>query len=406
VVHNRFAIYGLSENPFPGVAVADRNDPGPFVPFDKKFMEKIFFLIDISIEQKAWRGIPLIGKIGSGKTRLLLEIQSKYADRKEVKIIFVDNPGLSLKEFYASIIDEFIKDGNVLAFLFQRYRESLLEVISKHSQRGLEYPTKILFDLSRRGLVYDVLTNLMQREGLFLDKSLARSFAIILANEIFQRENFFKGRVSFVGSNMGLLKDFGIARDFLKGRRISRTDSAKLGYMEQELDDKTIIDFGLKPLIEISKLMGHQMIIVLVDQFERIIEHLPTRTMLNLLDGYRSLIDKNLDRFTAVFACTTESWFESATAYPSFKDRFSDPLEIPRITFDVAKSLIVAYCDRYRILEDYKGSIFPFDEESISYILSKSSTVRDFLENCNIVLSRASIDGVKRIDKKTITKFM
>jgi len=403
---NKFARYGLKNNPFPEVAIANFDDLRPFIPFDEKFMKEIFVLIDSSISQKAWGGIPLVGKIGSGKTRLLFEVYERYRQSDRVKLIFVDNPGLSLKDFYAVIVGKVLEDKSLLTFLFQRYKENLMEIISRRPQTSLEYPSKIIFDISKRGIIYDALNNLMCEEEIFPDQSLARSFAIVLAYEITSKKEYFKDKISFVGSMQELLNDYRSAKDFLDGVRLPRRESARLKFEKRELDERTIINSGIKSLIRIFKLKGYEMLFLLIDQFERVVEQLPTRSMLSLLDGYRSLIDKNLENFSAVFACTTESWFESAAAYPSFKDRFADPAEIPKVTLEVAQKIVVAYCDEYRISSEYKGLPFPFDQKSISYIFTKSETIRDFLENCHMVLLKASLKSVSKIDEKSITQLL
>jgi len=403
---NRFARYGLKQNPFPEVAIANKDEPGPFVSFDEEFMRRLSFLIESSISQKAWGGIPLVGKVGSGKSRLLFEILKKYKESKQVKPIFVDNPGLSLKNFYSAIVEEVLREPSLVPFLFQRYGENLLEIVRKHGQKTLAYPSKLVFDLDEREAIYDTLASLMSEEEIFLDESLGRCFAIVVAYEIVTKKDYFRDEVSFVGSTEGIIEDNNLARQFLKCQRLPLGVSARMKCKTQEMDERTIVNFGIKSLSRLYRLMGYEMILLLVDQFERIVEQLPTRTMLNLLDGYRSLIDKNLENFMAVFACTTEAWFESAKAYPSFKDRFTDPLEIPEVTPDTAKRIVIAFCDRSRISEQYKGSTFPFTNASISYVLKKSDTIRDFLEKCHMVLLQASIRSLPKIEDKSIAQFL
>lgn len=403
---NRFARYGLKQNPFPEVAIASRDEPGPFVTFDEEFMKKLSFLIESSINQKAWGGIPLVGKVGSGKSRLLLEIYRKYKESKQVKLVPIDNPGLSLKSFYSIIVEEILRDTNVVAFLFSRYKENILEIVRKHGQKMILYPSKPVFDLERKEVIYDTLSNLMWEEQIFLDESLGRCFAIIIAYEVVTKKDYFRDEISFTGSTAGIFQDQSFAWEFLKGGRLPRNVAARLKCQTQEIEEKNIVNFGVRSLSRLLRLMGFEMIFLLVDQFERVIEQLPTRTMLSLLDGYRSLIDKNLENFSAVFACTTESWFESAKAYPSFKDRFTDPLEIPKIKSDIAKKLVIAFCDRYRISDEYKGSTFPFTDAAISYILERSDTIRDFLENCHMVLLQASIKPLPRITDKNVAQLL
>jgi hypothetical protein len=403
---NRYARYGLKQNPFPEVAIASKDEPGPFVIFDEKFMKRLIFLIESSLSQKAWGGIPLVGKVGSGKSRLLFEIYKRYKESKQVKLILIDNPGLSLKNFYSVILEEALKDPNLVPFLFHRYRENLLEIVTQHGHKTLMYPSALAFDLEKREVIYDALASLMHEEEVFLDESLGRCFAIAITYEIVTKKDYFKDEVSFVGSTEGIFQDHSLALEFLKGGRLPRTVSVRLKCPTQEMEERTIVNFGIKSLCRLFRLMGYGMIFLLVDQFERIIEQLPTRTMLSLLDGYRSLVDKNLENFSAVFACTTESWFESVKAYPSFKDRFTDPLEIPKVTAETARRIVIAFCDPSRISRQYKNSIFPFSEGSISYILEKSDTIRDFLENCHLVLLQASIKLLPKIEDANITGFL
>lgn len=403
---NMFAIYGLKYNPFPQVAIANRMNPGPFVAFDKKFMENIQVLIDSSIDNKAWGGIPLIGVVGSGKTRLLFKIHDTYRSNRQVKFLTIENPGLSLTEFYAMMINEVTKDEEFLTAIFNRYKENLLHIISKYSQKTLEYPSKNLFSLNRREIIYDTLSELMNRDNLILDESIAKSFGIICCYNIVVKKDFFKETVAFSGPIDKLVREYRIAMGFLQGHLIPESFSTALKYKKRQLNGRMIIDYGLKAIINVYRLIGYEMLFLLVDQFERIIEQLPTRSMLNLLDGYRNLIDRNLENLSAVFACTTESWFESAKAYPSFKDRFTDPVEIPRITLDAARKIVIAYCDQCRISDKYQNSLFPFDDSAISYILSKSGTVRDLLENCHIVLFKASLNKIPKIDEKSVIELL
>jgi hypothetical protein len=261
---------------------------------------------------------------------------------------------------------------------------------------------ELVFSMDNRDVIYGKLAKILIDQQFSEDPSLSKAMAVICTYSVIDKKDLLGKNMRFIGQIKEVEEDYRIARNFLKGVRITRNEANRLGFEDRELSDKMIIDYAIRAFVNVYKSQGCKMLFLLVDQFERVIEQLPTRTMLGLLDSYRSLIDRNLENFSAIFACTTESWFESASAYGSFKDRFTDPVVIPKITLEIAQKLVIAYCDSFRLSDEHKGSLFPFDKDSILFILRKSLSTRDFIENCHMILLKASLKQQSGINSRNI----
>ena len=406
---NPYEIYDLKRNPFPFKAIASLRleDIGPFVPFKKGITKNLEFLIKATMETKRWIGIPLVGPIGSGKTRLLIHLKDlmkkKYG--KKIKCIIIENPGLSLREFYSKFITELIETREIIYIIITKFENEILKILKSNFRTSVTsyLNGESIYLAGNLKKTYEDIKNTFIKD-IISDEDVALSLAILSVYYIVN-EGVYSPHINF-SKEIDLTSDYRAALDFLKGKKISERHADRLGYISRQLSDPRIANYSFASIIKILKLDGTEVVFLFVDQFEKIIEKLSKKDKLDLLDSYRSLIDNNLFNFSAIFGCTTESWVVSEQVNPSFADRFNKTIEIPKIDIVMAKNLVKKYSDLHRISKKYIGTYFPFNEKSIRKILEESDSIRDFLENCFKILYRAAHDKEKKITENLVSKFI
>ncbi len=83
-------------------------------------------------------------------------------------------------------------------------------------------------------------------------------------------------------------------------------------------------------------------VLILLDEFEHIIKGSKSQ-LTTFLNDFRNLIDANLMNFSMVLACVLESWFEATKSNPGFEERFISPLELPKLSEESGKLIIIEY---------------------------------------------------------------
>ncbi len=389
---NPFQRYGLKNNPFPDPAIISLSEGErmPYVSFNGDLTKRIKTKVADTIQSGRWGGIPLVGPLGSGKTRLLAylkkELKDEYGDR--LICVPIDNPGTDFRTFYSKFISGVLKRKSIEKNILRKFKDDLRDYFSAGGRK--KYHGEEYFEISSSKLyeTYEKICDFLISNEIALDEDISRSLSILTYNYIID-ENIFQNKV--LKENINLTRNHRTAKKFLKGDKIGKRDADELNYTSRKLSKSEIINYSVKSIINTLTLGESEIVFLFLDQFEKTIQNLSEKKFINLLDDYRSLIDSNLFNFSALFACTTESWFEATEANPSFADRFSDAAEIPPMNLEMAKNLVSEYIRAKRTSKEEK-EIYPFTEDGIAKVFEHSDNPRDFLENCHSMIEIAAYE--------------
>jgi hypothetical protein len=194
------------------------------------------------------------------------------------------------------------------------------------------------------------------------------------------------------------------AEKFLRGDKLSRTDVSELKIKSEKLSKDDIIKYALPLIINIHKQAGFKIVFILLDEFEHIIKGSKSQ-LTTFLNDFRNLIDANLMNFSMILACVLESWFEATKSNPGFEERFISALELPKLSEESGKLIIIEYSNLERFNEKERGKLAPFKEEVIKDLITISdNNIRKYIELCHEVLSKAAFENVTEIDRKFVIK--
>lgn len=412
----RFEKFGLKINPFPKSGTANTNESSDFTkllaPIDDNIKHEIEnYVIDslFSEDDDDQKLICTItGDYGTGKTQLLLYakwlIQSLP---KNAYVIYINNPETKLSELIGAII-EHIGQEQFKKYLWEQiltklksnenYKDQLLNFITK-SKTG---KTGDLFDSQDLSLE----NNPFSIENETNHKALLDSFLKLLPSNSDKKEfnNILKQIITqiLLESNDN---DFVIANYFYnlisEDFGVNKTWETITSGSGQYLDNKVVK--LLNAIINIVQAQGFERFYILVDEFEDITSgRLAKKEVDNYSHNLRTLIDKER-RWCLLIAMTSAALKDLRLISPPLVDRLTDrEIKIERLTNEQAKQIFINYLNIARE-EDKKGqSTFPFTEEAIEYINSKSEELpRLVLRRANFLLERAS-EVLK--DKEEISK--
>ena len=370
---------------------------------DESVLEKLDIFIRDSLSSQKWGGLPLVGSYGSGKTRLLLYlehiIKEKLSKDRFAIAYYVSNPGDDIFELYSNIFNT-IGFNQLLEMLYLSLKDEVKPTVLNNIVK--QYFGENIYNVKDFPKLIQDLSDLIIRKNVIEKSDVAAAVVYPLLNyainvinseekyEILYDENFAQKVKS--------------AEKFLRGDKLSRTDVSELKIKSEKLSKDDIIKYALPLIINIHKQAGFKIVFILLDEFEHIIKGSKSQ-LTTFLNDFRNLIDANLMNFSMVLACVLESWFEATKSNPGFEERFISPLELPKLSEESGKLIIIEYSNLERLNEKERGKLTPFKEEVIKDLITISDhNIRKYIEKCHEVLSKAAFENVPEIDRKFIVK--
>lgn len=415
----RFEKFGLKFNPFPKSGTANTNESSDFTkllaPIDENVKQEIENYVVDSLFSEDENDHKLIGTItgdyGTGKTQLLLYakwlIQSLP---RKAFVIYINNPETKLSELIGSLI-EHIGQEQFKKYLWEQilgelksnegYKNQLLDFIKK-CQSGRTVNLFNSHELSSERDPFSV-------ENEANHKALLEAFLKLLPSNSDKKEfnNILKQIIIQILLNIND-NDFVIANYFYnlisEDFGINKTWETITSGSGQYLDNKVVK--LLNAIINIIQAQGFERFYILVDEFEDITSgRLAKKEVDNYSHNLRTLIDKER-RWCLLIAMTSGALKDLRLISPPLVDRLTDrEIKIERLTNEQAKQIFINYLNIAREKDKKEQAAFPFTEEAIEYINSKSEELpRLVLRRANFLLERASelLDDNVEISKEFV----
>lgn len=407
-VKNPYQRFLLSDNPFPRSAIADFTSESFFSRCRKKALVKIKKFLVYVYDSKKWAGLILRGEYGSGKTHIFYYVTNEVnrqlgaLAKDRVLAIYIENPKYSINSLYQDFMEKLGRDN------FESQVAIVIEGIVEETFKDLPRQRSLI--LKEEKVPQDSLSRL-RRIGKSLPQHLKNQAWDILSKKLVSTELIQQGDFA---KCLGILacdddqEARNVAWNFCIGKSLSKGEAKKLGLVSERLSEDEIIRYVFPSVIRILNKNGVGLIILFIDEFEKIATK-PRSFAFAFLENLRSLIDNNLNHFSMLFACVSESWDILSSISPGLSERMGEMVDLDPLDDSGAELLIEDYLKITRI-QPYKGdSLFPFDRAAVREInrISKGS-IRYILQNCHVILERAlSSDEIKdKIPVEFVTKIL
>lgn len=400
---NPYERYGLKRNPFPKKAISSPKVESPFVQMDEAVLKKLDIFIRESLSSQKWGGLPLVGSYGSGKTRLLLWlehiIKEKLSKDRFAIAYYISNPGNDIFELYSNIFNT-IGFNQLLDMLYLSLKDEIKPVVLNNiGRRYLGEKTYGVKDFSK---LIQELSNLIIRKNIIEKSDASDAIVYPLLNHAIDVINSEEKYEIIYDDNFS--QKVKNAEKFLRGNKLSKSEISELKIKSEKLSKDDIIKYALPLIINIHKQTGFKMLFILLDEFEHIIKGSKSQ-LTTFLNDFRNLIDANLMNFSMILACILESWYVATKSNPGFEERFISTIDLPKLSEESGKLVIVEYSNLERLNEIEIGKLTPFKEEVIKDLITISDyNIRKYIELCHEVLSKAAFENVSDIDRKFIAK--
>lgn len=389
---NPFERFGLSRNPFPRSAIADaeRARAEQFSRCRKNALETMKDFIKNVYLSKRWSGLILRGEIGSGKSHTLFYVtneinrQLSELDQDSVIAIFVESPKDSINELFQEIMEkisrelfeaqvaEIIKEkANEILVSQSRFKqlESTTDFPQQDVINHLRKKWKLLGESGERNTL-DMLAKELAKEKIVQHRDFARCLGTLILNDEPEERNS--------------------AWRFITGRNLTKSQARDFGLVSEKLSEDEITRFVLPSVIQILNKNDVAILFLFIDEAEKIATR-PQKQIFSFLENLRSLIDNNLNGFSMIFSCQTESWDVLASTSPALSDRMNEIVDLDPLSTSEAVFLIEDYLAKARP-ESFEGNpLFPFDESVVDKIaLISKGSIRYILQNCHTILAHAA----------------
>ena len=403
-VENPYRRFFLRGNPFPKSAVADSTSESFFSKCRKGALGKVKSFLIYAYTHQRWAGLILKGEYGSGKTHTLFFIVNEInrqlgtLENDRALAIYIENPKDSINDLYQDLMEK-LGRNNFESQVATVIEETVQEVFkSLPRQRFIiatkeEVPQDPLFRLRQMGKglsqdwkikAGDRLSKELLSRGLIQHGDFARCLCILTCDDEQDMRN--------------------AAWRFCIGKALSKGEAKKLGLVSEKLSEDEIVRYAFPSIIQILNKNGVAMLILLIDEFEKIASGSRSYTF-SFLENLRSLVDNNLDHFSMIFACVDEAWDVLSSTSPGLTERMSEMVDLVPLDDSAAKLLIADYLKNARIQPYNRSDLLPFDDATVKEInrFSKGS-IRYILQNCHILLEHAASNS--EITDKIPTDFV
>jgi Cdc6-like AAA superfamily ATPase len=406
---NPFEVYSLNRNPFPKSAIADeeRARAEKFSRCRKNALKKMQSFIKTVYVSRRWSGLILKGEVGSGKSHTLFfvsnEVNRQLSDleRDSALAIYIESPKDSINELFQEIMEKIgreLFEAQSLAVIGEKAKVVLASHAHQQVFQKAEMPEqdpaiklrKMWKNLnpSSEGKVLDALTKELSNEKVVQHRDFSRCLVTLIMNQDSEKRN--------------------AAWRFCTGRTLTKSEARDFGLVSEKLSEDEIIRFVFPSVIQILNKNNVAMLFLFIDELEKMVS-LPEKKVKDFLEKIRSLIDNNLNGFSMIFSCQTESWDNLASNSPALSDRMSEIVDLDPLLTSDAVFLMEDYLATARLPSFDGKPLFPFSEAAVDKInQSSKGSIRYILQNCHTILEFAasSTDTGKLISPQFVEKVL
>lgn len=413
--------FGLKYNPFPRSGIANIGESDEIVralspAYEETAGEIVNYMRDAltngGVDNKdKYLSLIIQGEYGSGKTQTLMYIKSLFAglhtDSFNPYVIYIDNPGSRLSELIGSVISQ-IGIENFRRYLWDMFLQFLDETEDNGMENEFRTRKEILLEeiVKIRGgqrLLNDIRNE--DENGAFSWRTVSISYKYLL-------DRMLSGLKPVQHKEaIRLLKKY-LVECFAKKFTISSVAEYFHDVVADNIDvtqswdniitgnvkniDKREV-YLLKAIVEIVKKYKNSTdFIILVDEFEEIAGgRVKDSDVDNYLRNLRSLIDREKN-WCSVFAMNASALQKIKKMAAPLASRIGDrKIILKPLDYDATVAVVKNYLDLARIDKDKNQGIYPFEENTLRYILSvKEDSVkgspRFIVKSCFTLLQRAA----------------
>lgn len=401
-----YRLYRLKFNPFPMSGVAPEH---PRISAARReAYERISNFIVSTYKSKSWAGMAIIAEYGNGKTHTLKlirdSINEELATTSQGKCIavYIENLGDSLNNMIFEIFRE-------IGFSF--FIELLWNIFTSKIKPKLSDPNFIAQLKSRQQRLIthsEDFADFFSSINLF--KEALRRRYMEKSEVINEIKNCLRGVISnrdFITCCVILFTEeedekLDIAWKFMSGGTLTQAEYKRIGLSKKSFTQEEIQREVFNDILSVFRQNSFTNIYLLIDEIEELIP-IPKLKKRQLLQGLRSIIDNNKKNLMMVIAMTEAGWVDLKENSPPLADRFPIIVELPPLTPEQTRELIVSYLSLARI-EGEEETIFPFDEKLIREIWSKTGgNLRRILEVCHTLIEKGIARKLSKLDVSLLT---
>ena len=324
----------LKYNPFPpattGVAFIDE------VSIPLSWEQSLNQMIDNLSTSVGDKALVIVGGYGSGKTFILNWLARKVLPPRRIQPYSFDNPGVTFYDLANQLLRQFGRYELSKALWEILYRPEAEDTTQMQLFR-LEFPQflETLGNRRNRERAISSLSASMRATGLTTDEEIANKFARVIV-ETKERPYY----------------DY---RDF-----VPRSRSSLVAEREEASYFRTLIQVLLR-------ILEAQGIAFLIDEFEDVAlgRRLNRRQSSEYIATMRRLLDTaREENFWLILSMTPEGFDQTTGLDPSLIERFAYKYEIPPLSPDDARQMVVERLKSART--ETRGDLWPFPEEALS----------------------------------------
>lgn len=389
----RYAVYGLTRNPFP----LGGNFPEGYLNYtcledgQRKEIEDFLFS---TFHRGEFNGMLILGEYGTGKSHLLNYIyETVNTDRLGIfegrsLAFIIENPSVAPEDILLSLLRK-IKLGALQDLIFlpvkrklrDQYGDNVIPFLEEFTtfmkqmrlaEGALEDRTWQPFwysDLFFTG--YREFCKRLQDQNVQLKTKEIRRFTLdVLAEEVTDNLIIVESLVNLVFGDES--RDARSWESFLV--------SSLVGRKKQVVG----VEFYLEAFLRLFEIMGVHHIYLLVDELEDLrTQRLTKKAATEYLATLRRMIQHNYRRFSFVLASTRDAWNDLRLYYPAIEDRFPRTIDLTGGP-EHAKSVVAEYLEKARDGEyPSDNPWFPFSEAAIDRLIEiRGHILRHVITEC------------------------
>jgi hypothetical protein len=392
----RYAVYGLTRNPFP----LGGNFPEGYLKYthleDRQRAQIEDFLLSTFVRGE-FNGLLILGEYGTGKSHLLNYIH-EVVNTDELGIFegralafIIQNPSVAPEDILLSLLRT-IKLGTIQDLIFLPIRRRLQEQYGDNLIPFLEDFTTF----TRQMKLSEGTGTLENREpwqppwysGLFFTSYREFRQKLRSQNVQFKPEKIRQFACEVLSQE---LTDNLIITESLLGL-VFGDESGDAHSWESFLVSSVAgsrgkavgVEFYLGAFLRLFETMGIHHVYLLVDELEDLrTQRLSKRAATEYLATLRRMIQHNYKRFSFVLASARDAWNELKLYYPAIEDRFPVIVDLLRGP-DQVKPMVATYLEKARDGEYPADNCwFPFSEEAVDRLIAmRGSILRHVITEC------------------------
>jgi len=401
----RYAVYGLTRNPFP----LGGNFPEGYLEYTylgDRQQEQIEDFLFSTFHRGEFNGLLILGEYGTGKSHLLNYIH-ETVNTDSMGILggralafIIENPSVAPEDILLSLLRK-IKLGTLQDLIFLPIKRKLREQYGDNVIPFLEEFTTFTRQMK---LTEGALENQTWQPPWYSDLFFTgyREFRQKLHNQNIQlksqeiRRFAHEVLMAEVIDNLIIVESL-VGLVFGEESRDARSwESFLLSSLVGKRGQVVGVEFYLGAFLRLFEIMGIHHIYLLVDELEDLrTQRLSKKAATEYLATLRRMIQHNYKMFSFALASTRDAWNELKLYYPAIEDRFPITVDLVRGPEQV-KPVVAKYLKEARDGKHPEDNPwFPFSEAAVDRLIEiRGYILRHVITECRRLIDIGIREGV------------